>query len=189
MRSDLTLLQAVCPAIDAVARTSLSVHDVDTSQWLGGGLAIDSVEMIEIWFHTEKLLDLHVPDEAKRDVYTLADLGTQPGQQPVFHRGLQQRARRRPASPEFARRLGTALQLPGRLRQPRSSRRLEHRRQHRRQPRARQPARARDGIRSNGARRRGDVLPGLRAHPPAPIQGEGFPPRPAFLLGSACRTA
>lgn len=65
--------QALCAAINAVKRSALSADGLDTTQYLGGDLAIDSIEMLEIWFHTEKALGVRIPDEAKRDIYTLAD--------------------------------------------------------------------------------------------------------------------
>jgi len=65
------LLQAFCTALNAVKRTAWSPATVDPSHYLGGDLGIDSIEMLEIWFRVEKALAIQIPDDAKRDIYTV----------------------------------------------------------------------------------------------------------------------
>lgn len=67
-------LQALCEAINAVKRTALRGDTIDVSQYLGGDLAIDSIEMLEIWFRVEKILAFQIPDDAKRDIYTVHEV-------------------------------------------------------------------------------------------------------------------
>lgn len=73
MTPDPTLVSALCQAINTVKRSAHDPARVDLDQYLGGDLGIDSIEMLEIWFHAEKLLGIRLPDDAKRDVYTLGE--------------------------------------------------------------------------------------------------------------------
>lgn len=67
-------LQSFCEAVNAVKRTALSAATVDVDHYLGGDLGIDSIEMLEIWFRVEKMLGLQIPDTAKRDIYSVAEV-------------------------------------------------------------------------------------------------------------------
>lgn len=68
------LIKVFCRAAGAVKRTSFLHDSLDPSSYLGGDLGIDSIEMLEIWYRMEKELKLKLPDEAKRDVYTAAEV-------------------------------------------------------------------------------------------------------------------
>lgn len=68
------VLQAFCQAVEAVKRTSINADTLDTRHYLGGDLGIDSIEMLEIWFRIEKTLGLKIPDSAKREIYTVAEV-------------------------------------------------------------------------------------------------------------------
>ncbi len=68
------LLQALCTAINAVKRTALSADTIDLQHYLGGDLGIDSIEMLEIWFRVEKILAVQIPDDDKRDIYTVEEV-------------------------------------------------------------------------------------------------------------------
>lgn len=57
-------------------RISIAPSDLETTQYLGGDLGIDSIEMLEIWFHAERILGIRLPDSAKRDVYTIEQVLT-----------------------------------------------------------------------------------------------------------------
>lgn len=68
------ICEAFCSAVNAVKRSALSAQTLDQSQYLGGDLGIDSIEMLEIWFRIEKLCDAQIPDDAKRDIYTIDEV-------------------------------------------------------------------------------------------------------------------
>jgi len=68
------LLQALCVAINAVKRTAFTADTIDVQDYLGGDLGIDSIEMLEIWFRVEKILGVQIPDDAKRDIYTVEEV-------------------------------------------------------------------------------------------------------------------
>lgn len=74
MSNTTELLRALCAAINAVKRTALSADAMDPDHYLGGDLGIDSIEMLEIWFRVEKAAGLRIPDEAKRDIYTVGEV-------------------------------------------------------------------------------------------------------------------
>lgn len=74
MAANNDLLDAFCEAVNAVKRVALSADTVGVEQYLGGDLGIDSVEMLEIWFRMEKALETQIPDTAKRDIYTVAEV-------------------------------------------------------------------------------------------------------------------
>ena len=73
MRPDFPYVSALCQAINTVKRSAHDPAHIELDQYLGGDLGIDSIEMLEIWFNAEKLLGIRVPDDAKRDIYTLAE--------------------------------------------------------------------------------------------------------------------
>jgi len=68
------LLQALCVAINAVKRTAFTADTIDFQHYLGGDLGIDSIEMLEIWFRVEKILGLQIPDDDKRDIYSVEEV-------------------------------------------------------------------------------------------------------------------
>lgn len=74
MLQNVEICQAFCTAVNAVKRNALSPQTLDTSHYLGGDLGIDSIEMLEIWFRIEKIFGIRIPDDAKRDVYTVAEV-------------------------------------------------------------------------------------------------------------------
>lgn len=74
MTDRITALNAFCLAVEAVKRISLNASTLDPQQYLGGDLGIDSIEMLEIWFRTEKTLGIKIPDTAKRDIYTVGQV-------------------------------------------------------------------------------------------------------------------
>jgi acyl carrier protein len=65
---------ALRSAINTVKRLNLHGSEPDPALYLGGDLGIDSIEMLEIWFHTEKTLGIRIADDAKRDIYTVAEV-------------------------------------------------------------------------------------------------------------------
>lgn len=67
---------AFCEGLHQVKRISIDPGDLDATQYLGGDLGIDSIEMLEIWFHAERMLGIRLPDSAKRDVYTIEQVLT-----------------------------------------------------------------------------------------------------------------
>lgn len=68
------MCEAFCHAVNKVKRSALSAHTLELNQYLGGDLGIDSIEMLEIWFLIEKHCETQIPDEAKRDIYTVAEV-------------------------------------------------------------------------------------------------------------------
>lgn len=66
--------EALRSAINTVKRLNLRDGEPDPALYLGGDLGIDSIEMLEIWFHTEKILGIRIADDAKRDIYTVAEV-------------------------------------------------------------------------------------------------------------------
>lgn len=74
MTSGSHLIKVFCTATNAVKRTGLSSQSLDVASYLGGDLGIDSIEMLEIWFRMEKELGLRLPDDAKRDIYTVTQV-------------------------------------------------------------------------------------------------------------------
>lgn len=73
MTTDIRLTAALCGAIQEVKRLALDPATLDPTLYLGGDLGIDSIEMLEIWFHAERSLGLNLGDAAKRDVYTIGE--------------------------------------------------------------------------------------------------------------------
>lgn len=67
-------LAAFADALNAVKRTSHPHAALAPDRYLGGDLGIDSIEMLEIWFRAEKSLGMKIPDEAKRDIYTVGEV-------------------------------------------------------------------------------------------------------------------
>lgn len=65
------LKQCFCDAVNEVKRGGLTVSSLDESAYLGGDMGIDSIEMLEIWFRLEKALGVKIPDDDKRDIYTV----------------------------------------------------------------------------------------------------------------------
>lgn len=74
MSHHVQICEAFCSAVNAVKRSALAAHTLDRSQYLGGDLGIDSIEMLEIWFRIEKICDTQIPDDAKRDIYTVDEV-------------------------------------------------------------------------------------------------------------------
>ncbi len=68
------LLLYFCDAVNAVKRTAFSPDIVESEAYLGGDLGIDSIEMLEIWFLIEKATGIKIPDNDKRDIYTVAEV-------------------------------------------------------------------------------------------------------------------
>jgi len=68
------LLEQFCTAVNAVKRTGYSGDTVNEGSYLGGDLGIDSIEMLEIWFRLEKALEIQIPDQDKRDIYTVGEV-------------------------------------------------------------------------------------------------------------------
>lgn len=73
MTPDHSLVLVLCQAINTIKRSALDPNQADLDQYLGGDLFIDSIEMLEIWFHAERSLGIRLPDEAKREIYTLRE--------------------------------------------------------------------------------------------------------------------
>lgn len=69
-----SLLAAFADALNAVKRTAHPVALLSADQYLGGDLGIDSIEMLEIWFRAERALGIRLPDEVKRDIYTVGEV-------------------------------------------------------------------------------------------------------------------
>lgn len=74
MSRETELSEAFCEAVNAVKRCALSAQTLDDAQYLGGDLGIDSIEMLEIWFRIEKWFGIRIPDDAKRDIYTVQEV-------------------------------------------------------------------------------------------------------------------
>lgn len=74
MATDAGLIEVFCRATSAVKRTKIYPESMDSSSYLGGDLGIDSIEMLEIWYRMEKELRIHLPDLAKREIYTVAQV-------------------------------------------------------------------------------------------------------------------
>ena len=68
------LIEGFRVALNSVKRASLSVDEISGELYLGGDLGIDSIEMLEIWFRLEKALEIMIPDDDKRDIYTVDDV-------------------------------------------------------------------------------------------------------------------
>ena len=65
------LRDALFEKINVVKKTAFTKENIPDDSYLGGDLGIDSIEMLEIWFHLEKELSIKVGDDLKRDVYTI----------------------------------------------------------------------------------------------------------------------
>ena len=65
------LRDALFETINVVKKTAFTKEDIPDDSYLGGDLGIDSIEMLEIWFHLEKELSIKIGDDLKRDVYTI----------------------------------------------------------------------------------------------------------------------
>lgn len=65
---------AFCEGLRQVKKIRIVPDELDPAQYLGGDLGIDSIEMLEIWFHAERQLGIRLPDSAKRDVYTIGQV-------------------------------------------------------------------------------------------------------------------
>ncbi len=65
------LRDALFEKINVVKKTAFTKEDIPDDSYLGGDLGIDSIEMLEIWFHLEKELSIKIGDDLKRDVYTI----------------------------------------------------------------------------------------------------------------------
>ena len=63
-----------CEGLNLVKKIRIAPDELDPAHYLGGDLGIDSIEMLEIWFHAERKLGIRLPDSAKRDVYTVAQV-------------------------------------------------------------------------------------------------------------------
>lgn len=74
MNPETNLAGLFCRAVGAVKRAVIDPGEIQPSAYLGGDLGIDSIEMLEIWFRMERELGLHLPDGAKRDIYTVAQV-------------------------------------------------------------------------------------------------------------------
>ena len=74
MISSTDLIASFCRATSKVKRVNLDPKSVETDSYLGGDWGIDSMEMLEIWFHMEKENAIRLPDGAKRDVYTVGQV-------------------------------------------------------------------------------------------------------------------
>lgn len=66
--------EVLCEKINAVKKTAYTKDVLADESYLGGDLGIDSIEMLEIWFHVESQLGAQIGDEAKRDVYTIGQV-------------------------------------------------------------------------------------------------------------------
>jgi acyl carrier protein len=67
-------LAAFADALNAIKRTAHPISSLRADHYLGGDLGIDSIEMLEIWFRAEKSLGIKLPDDAKRDIYTVGEV-------------------------------------------------------------------------------------------------------------------
>ena len=67
-------MEAFCTALNRVKRTGFSAGQLGPEAYLGGDLGVDSVEMLEIWYDVEQLLQVHVPDDEKRGILTLGEV-------------------------------------------------------------------------------------------------------------------
>lgn len=74
MKDQLKTERAFCDGLKQVKRMSLDPETLDHALYLGGDIGIDSIEMLEIWFHAERQLGIRIPDDAKRDVYTVGEV-------------------------------------------------------------------------------------------------------------------
>ncbi|TJZ77667.1 acyl carrier protein [Chitiniphilus eburneus] len=69
-----TVLAAFCDAVNALKKTAFDADRIDPALYLGGDLGIDSIEMLEIWFRIERSVGARIPDDAKRDIYTVGEV-------------------------------------------------------------------------------------------------------------------
>ncbi|GLS06354.1 hypothetical protein GCM10007860_35380 [Chitiniphilus shinanonensis] len=74
MTSRPAVLAAFCDAVNALKKTALDPERIDPALYLGGDLGIDSIEMLEIWFRIERAVGGRIPDDAKRDIYTVGEV-------------------------------------------------------------------------------------------------------------------